>query len=269
MKRFLLALTAFLALCAAPALAAPPTIDASGVTNTNLAATATSGTANVTTTSTNDAIIVAVMSQMAAAHGSAPVVSSITGCSLSFTKLTSIAVLGTTDAVNVDLEVWSAPSTSAQSACPLTVTLAADSDGTSVSTFGVHGLNNTSSPLDSNALAKSCVSAVASVPSSPTLTTTQANDLLVGFGFYAYASGPTAWTTSAWSLLYNYTDTATAYSNGSAGASYKGVTATQSGVSVDLTTTKTGEPAALCGLAFTADAAAASRPHTLLLLGVG
>lgn len=224
-----------------------PTIDASGVTNTDGTGVSVLS-ANVTTTSTNDAVVVVVQNQDPT---TAATVSSITGCGLTFTKLTSAAVTGSPNAGKLNLEIWSAPSAATQAACALSTTLSASQDGFSVATFGVHGLGNLSVPLDANVGAKACVSTVSGALSSPpTLTTSSAKDLLMGFAFTIDAGTNRNWTTATWTLLYNYRYTATITYNSQVGSASLPVSVTQAATAVDLTNTANNFPVLMCGLAF-------------------
>jgi hypothetical protein len=151
MLRWLL-LPGLLLCAAANCFAATPAIDASGPTLTQFNS-ASSGSIAVTTTSTNDLIMIFV--QTTRRSTSAATITGITGASLSWANRANRqdAYVGSCFAFNNcfgDVEIWWACSPSALTASSMTVNLNQSADEVALIAFGVTGICPSATPFDTN-----------------------------------------------------------------------------------------------------------------------
>ena len=250
-----------LILWCATAEAAAPTVDGSAL---NGVTSASSGTVTLTTSLTNDIIVVVVMAENTS--GSPVSVSSVSGGSLSWAKRAAvsgtIAQAGGAGNCVGDHEVWWALSAAALSATVITVNVSSSVDAMSLVAFGVNG-TKTSAPWDSNA-GNPITQAYNSVATAiqENITTTEANDLIIGTYSECRNATHTAGT--------NYTAIQQQLTGGTnwdkVGVEQKGVTTTQSGLLVDWMTATASWFNVTDAL--TADSAPVN-PISLPLVGVG
>ncbi len=184
-----------LLLSALPAQAAAPTIDASGFFAQAYPAIfgnpVSSGTIAVTTTSTDDIIVLAIFD--AKQTSASTTVTSVTGG----VGLTWAKRIGRTDALNgctsipvtacgADTELWWAYSAVAQSAANITFNLAAPMDGAVANIVGVNGASSFVAPFDPNVSLPVSASNLTGISAAVTVggySTSIANDLQ----FYFFA----------------------------------------------------------------------------------
>lgn len=173
---------------------ASPTFD--GSVKNQAWTSASSASASLTTTLTNDMIVVVVqMTHPSAIRTVSSVTSSPT--SLSFTKRSAKSIAGTS--ANIALEVWTAVAASALSSESITVNANSTVDAGSIVAFGVNGVADTASPWDTEAGLpySTTLSNQAALPSQ-TFSTSQADDLLLGISSgdksASYGTAPSGWT---------------------------------------------------------------------------
>ena len=142
-----------------------------------------SGTFAMTTTSSNDIIVVLVANEN---HGAGPTrtVSGITSTGLVFALRGAAVSLGTP--AFSDTEVWWAKATSPLALALITVSLSGSADDASVVAFAVSGANS-ASPWDSHAQATG--SGTASGIPTVSGTTNNAQDIILGFTGVGAAAG--------------------------------------------------------------------------------
>ncbi len=187
-----------------PAYTAAPTIDGSGFVSTTTTAVS-SKAISVTTTSTNDVILLFIVAD---ALGTAPTVSSVVGGSLTWHKRSSQAFQATNCAVGggtscgQDQEIWWAFSSGTLSSVSMTVTWNTTIDFATIQAVGVHGVANPAAPWDINVgfPVQNQNSGGSAAVLSSAFTTSQTDDLLIvlfSFGNTAIAGGDgpcTGWT---------------------------------------------------------------------------
>ncbi len=120
------------------------TLSIDGTPNTNTATGASTITVPLTTSLTNDIIVVDVHNEVPTSNGAGVTVQSVTAPGLTFAERSSMSEAGTEYTEYDDLERWWALATSTFSGT-ITVTFNAAIDDASVVAYGVHGAN-TSSP---------------------------------------------------------------------------------------------------------------------------
>jgi hypothetical protein len=220
---------------------APPSID--GTASKTFSGTNSGTTPTLTTTKTNDVIVV-LASAEDLVHSRLPSVSSVTATGLTFSHRSTETA--TTD-LYLDEEVWYAVATSAFSGTiTVTFTDSRTLDDAAVVAFGVAN-TNTASPWDSNvALPAVNTAASATAPTLSTLSTSNANDMVVGFSaMMSQAAGgnPTQTAGSGYTLILNAINGGGTY-NDEASAEYAVVNVVQSGATVNFGTSASGtEPA--------------------------
>jgi flagellin-like protein len=189
-----------------------------------------SGTVTLTTTRSNDVVVVAINNEDAT-NAAVTTVSSVTSPGLAFSLRSSKTAASPT---YQDLEVWYSVAASPISSATITVTLLGSTDAASIIAFGVSGAN-TVTPWDPNvALPATATGNPAAAPSVSGVSTTTANDFILGIqgngnGVSAAATDETSG--SAFSLIKN-NDNIGGTNAESAAAEYQVVSARQSGVSV-------------------------------------
>jgi hypothetical protein len=149
-------------------------------------------TATLTTTKTNDIIVMMVYNEL---NAGASAVSGVTSPGLTFAKRSSSNGTG-----NGNLEIWWALSAGILTAAVLTVAFAATYDNASLVAFGVNGCK-TAAPWDSNVSLprKSSQPTTGGTQSVSGVSTTEANDFLIaGLGA---VSGPTSTPITGWTFI--------------------------------------------------------------------
>lgn len=195
-----------------------------------------SGSATLTTTNSNDVIVILVSNENT---GSVlRTVSGVSSTGLTFLKRSGGSI-GTTPFS--DLEVWYAIASSPLASAAISVTLSGITDDATVVAFGVSGANTTT-PWDPNASlpTPAATATTASIPSVGGVSTTNSNDMLFGFtglSTSSDASFPTETAGSGFALV-----TAPQLDGGGIGGSegaaeYKVVSVTQSSTTVAFGTT--------------------------------
>lgn len=223
--------------------------NATGSNSTGTATSVVSGT--LTTVNTND-IIVALAFNSNAPNAILRTVSSVTATGLSFTKRSAIA----NSTGFFDLEVWWAPATSTFSGT-ITANWSGVVDDTTINVFGVSGAN-TSTPWDANASLPKTLSSPTGSAAAPSVTgvsTSNANDMLLGF---VGGGGAVVETAGAGFTLINTVSSAAGITSAS---ERNVVAATQSSITVAFGTTFTNTiPWLMIADAIVAAAAAGGAP---------
>ena len=198
---------------------------------------AASGTVTLTTSLSNDVIVVMVEDEDVN-NAVVRTVSSVTATGLAFAHRSTGSINASP---YTETEVWWAAAASALSSKTITVTLSGSIDDASIVAFGVSGAN-TATPWDANgALPATATGASSANPTVNGVSTSNANDMLLGFtGLSLPGSGTPATETAG----AGYTLIQTQVNGGATGASeaaaeYKVVAATQSSVSVAFATANT------------------------------
>jgi hypothetical protein len=225
---------------------AAPVIDGSATVNNW--STSASKTITLSTTLTNDLVVVAVFHEKSGGLQNITGMTSTSG--LVFTRRSKKQNTAATE------EVWAAPSTAILTGEVITVNLDAATDDACIIAFGIHGLNDITNPFDTNVSLPA--SGISSTNTPPTLTysTTEANDLILFItGGNNGSSGSTAPS--------GFTNLANIQNSGGGlfaclSVNYKAVTATQSGATVQATATATAQYVSIVD-AVTADAAVSVR----------
>jgi Cadherin-like len=179
-------------------------------------------TVTLTTTKTNDIIVVMVYNELDAG---ASAVSGVTSPGLTFAQRSR-----SNGSSNGNLEVWWALSTGILTSAVITVAFAATYDDASLVAFGVNGCNTTT-PWDSNSSlpAKASFTSNGSTPAVSGVSTTLANDFLItGIGAIA---GPTSTPPTGWTFIDLNSNSGGSHES-TAAAHGKGVTSTQSSLTV-------------------------------------
>jgi len=203
---------------------AAPTLDGHA---TGQFSSTNSGTVTLTTSNTNDIIVVLICN--GTTTSSTVAVSSVTASGLSFTNRSQ--TLGTIRGTGYGYEVWWALASGALISKVITVTLASSIDDAALMAFGVNGAN-TSAPWDTNGSLTAVTtnpSGSAGLPLAPTFSTSQADDFIFVAGCFTRTNANlTSWT-SSWTAL-DFINNGGATNFAGIGANYEGVTSTQSGV---------------------------------------
>src|SRR5215472_14126020 len=150
-----------------------PTIDGSSVTGTHSGGGSLT-TAGLTTTQTNDIII--VMSSVEGNSSATPNVTGVTGGSLTFALRARAANVVSSGGPKV--EIWWALAPGTLSSVAFTISYSATYDDAAAIAFGVHGCYTTA-PWDGNASLPKLHTANAQPASFPSTSTTNANDLIL------------------------------------------------------------------------------------------
>ena len=204
----------------APGVAGTPTLDG---TATGQFTSTTSGTVTLSTTKTNDVIVLLVASEQTTLQ----TVSSVTSAHLTWTRRGGGNIFFAGQGCYNNLEVWWAPSTGILTSEVITVTMTGSIDDVAMAAFGVNGAANIASPWDTGTLP---VVTTGSPAAAPVFSTSQAHDFI----FAASSSLLFSTETSSWTSLASVTNGGGA--RGIAVASfYETVSATQSGVTASLT----------------------------------
>lgn len=147
---------------------------------TGVFSTASSGTVTLTTSLTNDIVVVAIGFESTIGQG-AQTVSSVAASGLTFHQRGAQAYLSPASPnANVQLEIWWASAASALTSEIITVTLSGTIDNESMVAFGVNGVLNLAAPWDTNASLPAFTTG--SPATAPTFSTTQRNDFLLAAG---------------------------------------------------------------------------------------
>ena len=220
MKRLITFLTFLLVAHAAWAAIA---IDGTATATGGFTSSITSGT--LTTTQTNDVVIVYVTTINGT---SAATVSSMSGCGLTWTKRYASGPI-TLVASSGNIEEWYAKSSGTLS-CAVTANFAFNPTFSDITVFGI-SVANTTTVFDTNGgLPNNAHSNTAGSPSVGSVSTSNASDMLIS-GALTYGTPgnpPTGWTTINTSGL-GHQDNA-----------YKVVSSTQSGITVTYGASSTG-----------------------------
>jgi hypothetical protein len=165
-----------------------------GSVTTTAWSSSSSKTVNLTTTSANDIIVVAISIEKAPPTLS---ISSVTATGLTFVRRAS-SVESVATAAHCTVETWWAYSTGALSSLAITITASASIDDGTICAFGVSGCSATSAPWDTNASLPDAVDAGLSSGTLSTTISTDSTDTMVlrVCGSYNNASvnTPTGWT---------------------------------------------------------------------------
>jgi len=267
-------LTAAALLCAAavPALATSPSTDG---TATGEFSGTTSGTASLTTTQTNDEVIVVVFAENTS--GSSPTVNVPTSSHLTFaqrgTTLQSTPAAGCL----VSLAVFYAFSAGTLSSETITASTGASVDGASINVFGVHGVYSSAAAWDPDAsLPKQTTISSIGNHDTNAISTTNPDDLLIIALGYCQNSVWPAMCLPNFSVCSSMTSNIVNHREGSGvnwvwgGATGYTYSAAQSGVTPGMLASS-----GLAGFVTIADALTADAPPAsggsggLMLLGVG
>ena len=220
---------------------ASPTLDASGAFNSTLTVhTVTSSTVAVTTTSTNDVIVIDVWIE--GTTNPAPHVTNVTASGLTFAKRFASGSfaghLGFTA-----FERWWAPSTATISALTVTVTYSATVDCPIIMGYGINGCANINSPWDSNVSLPAVNTNTGGTATTPTtlanVSTSQADDLIL----WSFCTSDT--NTGKTIVPASYTITGTGFQNTSGtndvggNTARRAVSATQTNITVASATNNT------------------------------
>ena len=205
----------------APGISGTPSLDA---TATGQWSGTSSGTVTLTTTQTNDVVVLLIGCEQDAALQT---VSSVTSAHLTFTRRGGFnGVPGSGN--NQSFEIWWAPSAGILTSEVITITLSGATGDAAVVAFSVHGAGSITSPWDTGSLP---VITTGNPAAAPVFTTLQSNDFI----FAATFNGNTGnLDTSAWTTLANV-------SNGGGthfatiSSFYEIVSTAQTGVSASLT----------------------------------
>jgi len=198
---------------------------------------ASSGTVTLTTSDSNDIIVVMVEDEDTG-NAVLRTVSSVAASGLTFAHRSSGSI---NSSPYTEMEVWYAAASTPLSSVTITATLSGSIDDASLVAFGVNGAN-TASPWDSNgALPKTATGTASGNPTVTAVSTSNANDILLGFTGLALAGAGTPAVETAAS---GYTLIQTQVNGGGTGASeaaaeYKVVSATQSSISMAFATANT------------------------------
>lgn len=191
-----------------------PAIDG---TNTVGGSSAVSLSLTLTTTQSNDVIIVLAGGSNSVTPGTALTVS---GCSLSWTQK-SFA----NDTTGREVQLWYAIAASPLSGCTITETVTSgDWNVTGMTAEGISGANTTT-PFDPNGASSGVAHGVTSTPTVSGISTSNAHDILIG-GVVAGGSGPPT-AGSGFTQLWNSSAVAPVLAS-----EYEVVSATQSGISL-------------------------------------
>lgn len=167
----------------------PPTLDGSASNQSSGSATCT---VTLTTTQSNDIIIVDISTEL---NTGVPIVSSVTATGLTFAQANAVF----NSAGQVRLERWWAAAASPLSAVVITVTLSAASDDTVIAAYGVNGAASLTSPFDTGSTTNN---GPAANPNIASWTTGHANGLLL-LSFGAMINISTSGTVTGFTQIVN------------------------------------------------------------------
>jgi len=202
-----------------------PTLDGTG-TNANTAGGASSATVTLTTSLTNDIIV--VCSSVENNTSSAPNVSSITATGLTFYFRSGGTYGGS---VANRIEIWWAYSSAILTSKTITVNYSTVIDDFAIIAFGVNGCN-TANPWDTNTTLPLYKIPVSNAGNNVSISTNYANDFLFAFGGSA-GTQPFTQIVTAWTTLASVaTGAGTNYNR--AAASYTTVNSVQTNLNVSL-----------------------------------
>jgi len=201
--------------------------------------TATSGTITLSTSSSNDVIVVMVANEDL--HNAVVRTVAANGITATATGLGTFThhSFGTgnppynqiSTSPYVDAEVWYAIATSPLSSVLITVTLTGATDDASIIAFGVSGAN-TGTPWDAHPALNTAQSTASTVP-SVSVTTSNANDMILGFtGIGQAGSSSTAESTIAGFTMIQEQLNSAGSDSSLAAAEYELVSSTQTSISV-------------------------------------
>lgn len=176
-----------------PASAASPVIDGSAH---NIWSGGATGSANLSTTSTNDVILAYIVYEINS--GTMPTVTSVTSSGLTFVKRSSV-LNNPGGGRQAAVEVWWATAATTLSSQTITVTLSSSIDDAGVAVFGVSGAGDPTNPWDSDPSLPS-VGAGNPGPISLNYSTTDPDDLVIwceGGNAGGNTSAPSGFTTIA------------------------------------------------------------------------
>jgi len=202
--------------------------------------TATSGTITLSTSSSNDVIVLLIVNEDQA-NAAVRTVSTVTA---SATGLGAFAVHsnGAGNQIStspyVDAEVWYAIATSPLNSVLITVTLSGSTDDASIVAFGVSGAN-TGTPWDPHPALAVAKNTASSVPTA-SVTTNNANDMILGFTGIGQAGGSSTSesNTGGFTMIQQQLNTANGDSS-LAAAEYQLVSSVQAPISVAFTAANT------------------------------
>ena len=191
--------------------------------------TASSGSVTLSTGNSNDIIVVVVGAESNVNHN-AHTVGSVTSTGLTFAKRSA----GTVGSVYLDTEVWWALASSPLNSASITVNMSGTGsvDDASIVAFGVSGAN-TSTPWDTNvALPALATSTASAIPTVTGVSTSNANDLILGFeGAYSATNSNSENNGAGFTLIGTQRNNGGSYSS-QASAEDEIVSTTQSSISV-------------------------------------
>jgi hypothetical protein len=180
-----------------------PTID--GSTNWGGSGVAGYTSPTLTTTKTNDIIVVCCQGEMV--PPAARSISSVTATGLTFAKRASMTATSSGFGTNcqASAEIWWALATSTFSGT-ITATWSAAMDGTSFTAFGVNGCN-TASPWDTNGSLDAQQSNVVNSGATPSIASLNVNDAnALAIAFFATFRNNLPTTASGWTNVNGYTN---------------------------------------------------------------
>ncbi len=192
--------------------------------------TTNSGTVTLSTTNANDVIVVEETNENGP-NAAVLTVSSVTASGLSFAQRSSFTLGAPT---YQDAEVWWAVASSPLASTVITVTISGTTDDASLVAFGVSGAN-TASPWDPNiSLPATATGSPSTTPTVNGVSTTNANDIILGFQGNGNNAGAFAVSETAGAGFTLIQDVANngAVNADDASAEYQTVSSAQSGVTV-------------------------------------
>jgi len=194
-------------------------------------------TVTLTTTKTNDVIVILASSENNAVT---PTISSVSDTAgLTWARRGS-KVTATSGSQQSSQEIWWAFSSGALSGDVITVNFVGGADLLALVAFGVNGSGSSSAPWDVNvSLPATATSAVTGTPSVSGVSTTHANAILLGFYSQGNTGAFTAQTSGSGFSIIDQTGSNAGSFSIAAAAESQGVTSAQSSVSVAFGTSST------------------------------
>lgn len=271
MRRFLIGLAVWLVCAPCWAAVAPDGSPATG----SVSFVSPIIIAGLTTTSTNDRIVVVAHAEAVNATGVHPTISSITdtaGLSYTLRKRCTLDNAGQGNAYSTT-EEWSALSPGALTGDVITINISGTFEDATAVVNGYSGADATN-PFDINASLPNCATAAGNTAptSGAVISTSSTNTMLLGLT--GSASGITNTAGAGFTLNGNVNNGSGSNASSSA-IEYKAVTSAQSGVTVAFTATAPNGGGwmlisdALCQSGGCATAGGGTTPSTFRLLGVG
>lgn len=172
-------------------------------------------TATLTTTQSNDVVVVTVGGTTTAAGTGV----AISGCSLTWTRYEYAF-----DTFNREVDLWYAVAASPLSSCVITVPGNGNWTFTGMTAMGISGANTTT-PFDPNGASSGVANGVSTTPTVSGISTSNAHDILIG-GVVASGAGPPT-AGSGFTQLWNSGAVTPVLAS-----EYEVVSATQSGISL-------------------------------------